>query len=337
MSRVTRGDVASIVVPTPVSDTILRGVAEQSIIQRLATNRPMTTNAETLREADVTGASAYWVGEGQRKQTDQPTMQQLAWTITAGEMAVIVPINENVVDDAEVDLWELYRPAIESAFAYKLDAAALFGNDRPNAWGSANTGVAIVPEAQTVGNDFEEDATPTDQELLDLISGTGATPATPDGALEALEADEYDPSRIVAYNRFKSRLRNLKDADSRYYFQGANGLPTVPQELFDIPVEFITHKQATNVWQASEAHLIMGDWDQAIVGNRSGLTYKVFDQGVITDGAGNVLYNLMEQDMLALRVVQRVAFKIICDDSADGDTLASGNDYPFAIVRPYTA
>ena len=286
MARVQRGDLAGIVVPTPVSDTILRGVADASIIQRLAQARPMTTNAVTLREAEVTGANAYWVGEGARKQTDAPTMQQLAWTLTSAEIAVIIPMDENVVDDAEVDLFELYKPAIETAIANKLDAAALFGNDRPTAWGAVNTGVSIVPEALTVGNDFEEDASPTDQELLDLISGTGATPATPDGALEALEADLYDPTRIVAYNRFKSRVRNLKDADGRYFFQAANGLPTVPDELFGIPLEFISHEKATNVWQSSEAHLIMGDWAQALLGTRQGLTYKVFDQGVITDGAG---------------------------------------------------
>ena len=41
--------------------------------------------------------------------------------------------------------------------------------------------------------------------------------------------------------------------------------------------------------------------------------------------------------MVAVRVGARYAFKVICDDSADGDTVASGNDYPFAVVRPYTA
>jgi len=337
MAKVARSDVAGIVVPTPVSDAILKGVADASIIQRLAKSRPMTTNAETLREAEVTGANAYWVGEGQRKQTDAPTMAQLAWTITSAEVAVIIPIDENVADDAEVDLFELYKPAIETAVANKLDNAALFGQDRPLAWGAANTGVSIVPESDTVGSNFEELVGQTDQGLLDLISGTGATPATPDGALEALEADLYDPSRIVAYNRFKSRLRNLKDADGRYFFQGSNGLPTVPSELFGIDIEFASHEKSTNVWDADAAHLIMGDWDQAILGTRQGLTYKAFDQGVITDGAGNVLYSLMEQDMVALRVVARFGFKIICDDSADGDTLASGNDYPFAVVRPYTA
>lgn len=337
MSKIARGDVAGLVVPTPVSDAILRGVAEGSIIQRLAKSRPMTTNAETLREAEVTGANAYWVGEGQRKQTDAPTMAQKAWTITSAEVAVIVPMDENVVNDASVDLFELYRPAIETAISNKLDAAALFGNDRPLAWGAANTGVSIVPEAIAAGNDFEEDATPTDQELLDLFSGTGATPATPDGALEALEADLYDPSRIVAYNRFKSRIRNLKDADGRYFFAGANGLPAVPSELFSIPLEFASHEKSTNVWVPAEAHAIMGDWAQAILGTRQGLTYKVFDQGVITDGAGNVTYSLMEQDMIAVRVVARYAFKVLADETADGQTIGAGEDYPFAVIRPYTA
>lgn len=334
MARVQRSDVAGIVVPTPVSDSILKGVAEGSLIQRLAKPVPMTTNAKTFREAEVTGASAYWVGEGQRKQTAAPTMQQLAWTLTSAEVAVIIPMDENVVDDAEVDLFGLYKPAIETAISNKLDNAALFGNDRPTAWGAINTGVSIVSEAITAGHDFEADATPTAQELLDLISGS----VTAEGMLSSLEADEYSPDRMIAREPFKSTVRNMKDADGRYYFQGDNGLPFVPSELFGVPLEFVGHEKSKAAnWIAAEAHAIMGQWDQAWLGTRQGLTYKVFDQGVITDGAGNVQYSLMEQDMIAVRVVARYAFKVIADQTADGQTVGAGEAYPFAVLRPYTA
>jgi len=333
MARVQRGDVAGIVVPTPVSDEILKGVAETSLVQSLARPRPMTTNAVTLREAEVTGANAFWVGEGARKQTDAPTMAQLAWTLTAAELAVIVPIDENVANDAEVDLFGLYKPAIETAIAHKLDSAALFGQDAPTAWGAVGTGVHIVPDAVLAGHFFEEDATPTDAELLDLINGTGAVPGTPDGALQALEEDGYEPNQILAYVRFKSRLRNLKDADGRYMFGDAAG-PRAPSAISDIPITYTSRNQGSSIWLPNDAHLIMGDWDQAILGTRQGLTYKTFDQGVITDGAGNVAYSLIEQDMVALRVVARYAFKVICDESADGTTVSSGDEFPFAVVGP---
>jgi HK97 family phage major capsid protein len=278
----------------------------------------MSTNAVTLREAEVTGANVFWVGEGQRKQTDAPTMQQLAWTITSAELAVIIPLDENVSDDAEVDLFGLYKPQIETAIANKLDAAAIFGNDAPTAWGAANTGVHITKDAVTVGHTFAEDGTPTDAELLDLINGTGAT--TADGALQALEDDGYEPTAALAYVRFKSRLRNLKDADGRYMFGDAAG-PRAPSAISDVPLVYTSKTQGSAIWVPAEAHLVMGDWDQAIVGTRQGIKYKAFDQGVITDGAGNVVYSLMENDMIALRVTARYGFKVIADATADGDSL----------------
>ncbi len=331
MSKVARGDVTSIVLPTPVSDEILQGVAETSLIQGLARSRPMTTKAVTLREAEVTGANTFWVGEGQRKQTDAPPMVQRAWTLTSAELAVIIPLDEDVQADAEVDLFGLYKPQIETAFANKLDAAAIFGVDAPLAWGAADTGVHIVPDAVTAGHTFTEDGSPTDAELLDLINGTGAS--TADGALQALEDDGYDPTAALAYVRFKSRLRNLKDADGRYMFGDAAG-PRAPSAISDVPLKYTTKNQGSGIWVPLAAHLVMGDWDQAVVGTRQGIKYKAFDQGTITDGAGNVVYSLMENDMIALRVTARYAFKVFADDTADGESLSSGNEFPFAVVRP---
>jgi len=336
MSRIARADVAGIVVPNEVSEEILKGIAETSMIQSLAKPLPMVSNVHTFTEADVTGANAFWVGEGARKQTDAPPMSQKVWTITAAEMAVIIPINENVADDAETDLFELYKPAIETAFANKLDTAAIFGQDAPTAWGAVATGVHLLPDAELAGHVFEEAVTATDAELLDLINGTGAVPGTPDGALQALEEDLYNPTLILAYTRFKARLRNLKDADGRFIFgdAGGNRAPTV---ISDVPVQYTTTQQGSGVWVPLSAHMIVGDWQQATIGTRAGLSYKAFDQGTITDGAGQVLYSLMEQDMVALRVTARYGFKIFCDDSANSETITSGDEFPFAAVRPYTA
>lgn len=325
MARVQRGDVAGLVLPDEVSETILRGAAEASLIQQYGRSRPMRAQNVQITEAEVTGANVFWVGEGARKSTDQPTMAQKTWTMSAAELAVIIPLDENVYDDAAVDLFELYKPSIETAIAQKLDAAALFGTDKPTAWGTLGTD--IFNDADTVGSVFDEDASPTDAELLDLISGTGAT--TPDGALQAVEHDGYEPTGVLAYTRFKSRLRGLKDADNRYIFGDAVEAG-VPGTLFGLPVSFAK----SDVWEAANAHLILGDWNQAIIGTRQGIRYKVFDQGVITDGAGNVVYSLMENDMIALRVTARYGFKVIADDTADGETLASGEDYPFAVVGP---
>ncbi len=332
MAKVTRSDVATsstyntLLLPDEVSETILRGAAEASLIQRYARSRPMTANTVKLTEAEITGANVFWVGEGQRKQTDSPALTKLTWTMNAAELAVIIPIDENVQEDASVDLFELYKPNIETAIAQKLDAATLFGTDFPTAWGTAQS---IMETLIVAGHQFQEDGSPTDAELLDLIAGTGATPGTPTGAMEAIEEDEYEATGFLARSGFKSRIRGLKDADNRYIF-GDAVQAGVPATLFGVPVDFAK----SDVWVNADAHMIVGDWDQAILGTRQGVRYKVFDQGVITDGAGNVVYSLMENDMVALRVTARYGFKIIADDTADGETLASGELFPFASVSP---
>ena len=325
MARVQRGDVHALALPDEVSETILRGAAESSVVQQFARARNMTAQNQQITEAEVTGANVFWVGEGARKQTDAPPMVGATWTMSAAELAVIIPLDENVADDASVDLFELYKPAIETAIAKKLDAAALFGTDSPLAWGALGTDISA--DCTAAGVVFEADASPTDAELLDLISGTGATVA--DGALQAIEMAEFEATGAVAYTRFKARLRGLKGGDHRYIV-GDGVEAGVPGTLFGIPIAFTK----STVWTPATAHLIMGDWNQAMVGTRAGIRYKVFDQGVITDGAGAVVYSLMENDMIALRVTVRYGFKVIADDTADGETVDANSQYPFAIVAP---
>lgn len=335
MAKVTRGDVSSIVLPDEVSEVLLRGAAESSVIAQLANTRPMAANRVELTEAELGDANVFWVGEGMRKSTDAPAMPQLTWRLDAAELAVIIPIDENVFEDATVDLFDLYRPSIETAIARKLDIATLFGGgDFPNDW-DVPTGPAdgsIRELTLTAGHVFAEDADPTDDELLTLIAGSGQVSGTPDGALQAIEEDGYEPSEFLAAVRFRARLRHLKDADGRFIFGDAVSAG-VPATLFGLPIDFVATKG--NRWDSTEAHMIAGDFSQAILGTRQGIRYKVFDQGVITDGAGNVVYSLMENDMVALRVTARYGFKVIADDTALGATLDATSEFPFAIVGPF--
>jgi len=55
----------------------------------------------------------------------------------------------------------------------------------------------------------------------------------------------------------------------------------------------------------------------------------VFDQGVISDGSGNVVLNLMQQDSVALRVVARYAFAT----ANPANSTASGGA-PFGALIP---
>ena len=76
---------------------------------------------------------AYFVNgdTGQKKTTKQ------AWDkkfITAEEIAVIVPIPEAVLDDAEYDIWAEVKPRVTEAFGKVIDGAILFDVDKPSTW-----------------------------------------------------------------------------------------------------------------------------------------------------------------------------------------------------------
>jgi hypothetical protein len=73
----------------------------------------------------------------------------------------------------------------------------------------------------------------------------------------------------------------------------------------------------------------VGDYSMAVVGVRQDLTYKMLDEAVITDDAGNIVYNLPQRDMLALRVVARFAFAIAKPVSRN----APGGGFPFAVLN----
>lgn len=76
----------------------------------------------------------------------------------------------------------------------------------------------------------------------------------------------------------------------------------------------------------------MGDMSQAVYSIRQDLTVKLLDQAVIQDPEGNIVYNLAQQDMVALRFVMRLGWELPNPINA-----LSPNEetrFPFAVYVP---
>ena len=78
--------------------------------------------------------------------------------------------------------------------------------------------------------------------------------------------------------------------------------------------------------------MVAGDWKQAVYAIRQDVTFDVFKSGVVSDDTGKVVYNLMQNDMKAIRMVIRLGWNILNPINAvnpDGS-----KRFPFAVYEP---
>jgi HK97 family phage major capsid protein len=292
-SIISRTD-ADALIPEEVSNEILGHVPQQSAVLQLARRLANMSRAQKRLPVMSALATGYFVsGDTSVKQTTE-----VNWTdkyIDPEELAVIVPIPEAVVDDSSYDIWGQIRPIIEEAFGIAIDAAVLYGTNIPATWttnlGAAGLIAGILAASQNVSL-----AAYTD--LYEAI--LGETAAGVAGLFGMVEADGFMVTGSLAHVSMKSKLRNVRTTEGMPIFtrslQGAN-----QYELDGAPCLFPLNGAISSTY-----YLISGQWNQLVYSMRQDITYKILDQAVIQDQAGTIIYNLAQQDMIALRAVMRL-------------------------------
>jgi HK97 family phage major capsid protein len=288
---------------------ILQDAPKSSAALSLMRKQPMSTK-KTRQPVLSALPTAYWVnGDTGMKQTTKPEWDNLE--LVAEELATIVVIPDAYFDDANIPLWPEIRPLLAEAIGKKIDQATLFGLDKPSTWPTA-----IYPGTMAAGNT--------------VVAGTGEDLAQ-DIALLGQELAE-DGSSLQAFASvpgFDWRLIGLRDQNGALVYQAGlnDGTPGSIYGRRFLPVE-------NGSWDATEALLIGGEWDKAIIGVRQDITYRIFSEGVISDDDGVVLVNLMQQDAKAMRVVMRVGFTV---QEPLNRIAGTGTRYPFATLQAATA
>jgi HK97 family phage major capsid protein len=83
----------------------------------------------------------------------------------------------------------------------------------------------------------------------------------------------------------------------------------------------------------SKSLLITGAWNKLLWSIREDVTYKVLTEAVIQDPAtGDIVYNLAQQDMVALRVTFRIAW--VLPNPVNRVNTNNATRYPFAVLTP---
>jgi len=212
--------------------------------------------------------------------------------LTAEEIAVIVPIPDNVVDDAEYDLWGLIQEQVPTAFGRVIDGSIFFGIDKP-----ASHPACLLDQAKNYGKEITLDANNAD--LYDKLLGV-------DGAWDSVEKDGYEVTGVLSSVRAKAMLRGLKDTTGQPLFLSSMNAGVASYSVFGTPLTFATN----GVWDDTKALMLGGDFSQMVYSIRSDIKMKLFDSGIITDNNNNIIYNLMQQDMKAIRFTFRYAWQV---------------------------
>jgi len=158
--------------------------------------------------------------------------------------------------------------------------------------------------------------------------------------MAAVEADGFDVTGFWARRQVKAKLRGLRDTTKGLLFVGDNSTPNAAVNvgtLFGEPIVFSNAGLASFNTGASGYSMIGGEWDQSMLAVRDDISMEMFDTGVITDNGSPpvIQYNLLQQDMVALRVTARFAWAIPNPVNRQQPTKASR--YPFFAIQQKAA
>ena len=313
MSNIINREGAEALIPEEASKQIIQGAIAQSVVLTRFTKLPnMSSKVTTMPVLKMLPVGYFVDGDTGFKKSSK-----MAWgkkRLVAEEIAVIIPIPESVLADAEdsgYDIWGEVQPRISEEFGRVIDNAVIFGVGAPAGWRKSLIDT-IKDSGQTV------------PETKDLYGDILAE----DGVFSKVEDSGYEVTGCVAGVKIKASLRGLRDENGQPIFK--KDLQSSTQYALD-GAPLIFSKNGT--WDNSKAKLIVGDMSKAVYSIRQDLTFKVLTEGVIQDPeTKEILFNLGQQDMVALRCVMRLAWELF--EPVNAENKDNDERLPFAALVP---
>lgn len=306
-SNIDRTD-AGALIPEDAADSIIQDAVKQSIVLSRFRRATMSRGQQRM-PALASFPTAYFVnGDTGLKQTTK-----LAWEnkyLNAEELAAIIPIPEAVIADSEYDIWGQARPLLAEAIGRTLDAAVFFGINAPASWPTAVKAAAVAAgNVAVIGTN-----TVAEGGLASDVSDT----------MSLVEADGFDVNGFITHRGFRGALRKARATD------GQKLLDVSTNEMEGAPVIYGMDGLWPDTTALNATRLFAGDWSQYMAAIRQDMTWKVLDQAVLQDETGAIMFNLAQQDMVALRVVFRVAWQVANPITHSN---ATATRYPAAILN----
>ncbi len=308
MADITRADALALLASQNIGDIIKPETPTSAALAAFRTTRMSAGVARMPVLAAL--PTAGFVGESATAPEGVKPTSKVSWTnkeLIAEEIAVIVPVHENVLADSNFDIWGEVRPLVASEFGRILDQAIFFGVGKPTTW----TDPALVPGAIAAGNY--------------VVEGSGIDLAEDfNDAFGEVEDDEFDVNVAFTGRFLRRQLRGLRDADGSPIYLDALRSDGSTASIYGQDLRYLGNRG----WDRDRAVALVGDGSKVVIGIREDVQVKLLTEATV----GGI--NLAERDMVAMRFKFRVAFATAWSDAAtpEGETI-----YPFAAITPAEA
>jgi HK97 family phage major capsid protein len=306
-------DNVSALMPEEISKEIIKEVTQASACLSLFKKLPNMSKGIYQMPILSVLPVAYFVGETSGF-PDKKKATAAAWAnkyIYAEEIACIVPIPQAYLDDTDYDIFAELKPEIEEAFGAVIDGAILYGTDVPATWpDDILTGATAAGNIVVLG---------TGDDIYEDLLGES-------GLISKLEAEGFFVDGHIAELSMRAKLRGLRDADGNLIF-------TTIQEQARYALDGQNILFPLNgAIDVAKSYLISGAWSKAVYSIRQDMTYKVLTEGIIQAANGDILYNLAQQDMVALRCVMRLGWQL--PNPINRIQPVEADRYPFGLLTP---
>jgi HK97 family phage major capsid protein len=277
-------------VPKIISNEIIKKTSiDFGVARRLFSIRNFSGAGNTVQLfTEGNEAVAFWTDEGAKKSSSGITLGVIELALK--KLAVIVPFTDELLEDSALNLTDLISTSVARAMAKKEDAAFFNGTGTPYTGMFNDTNVNIVRSATTTMTNVTTDL------LQDVID---ATPS------------EYAADGKFLLNRlYMSVFRKMKDTTGRYLFSDATA--GSPATLMGYEAIVSDVAPTPGVAGVNKPILAFGNFKTAgVVTTKGDLQVKFLDQATVYDTDNSTSINLAQQDMSALRFVERVGFKLV--------------------------
>ena len=315
---------STVVLPVEYADTIIRGVLGKSkaleLGRRLPDMRGKTYKLNVLSNLPVAG----WVknqttpNNSDEAEIKNKPISHLAWEgvdLVAEEIAVIVPVSINTLEDVEdfgVEVVPQISEQVIGAFNQVIDSTIFFGTNSP--WAGFSGLVAGATSADAVVT-------------WDGQTGLSFYNAIND-AMAKVEKSGFVPTAILGGPALNSAFRGT--ITSMGVLAGDQGqIGALPRHI-DLPGGFAE----------STAFAIVGDFNYLVYSFRREMEMRVLYEATLKDPAtGTELYNLAQQDMIGFRFTMRLGCALpnpvtrVSAQAGSGNTIVRGaKAYPFAVI-----